>query len=60
MGVGVLYLVGGWYERIIPMLYHARHQIFCEGFFWCVEVAHNGGAVPPSQYLNGVSSNGIK
>ena len=43
----VLSLVGGWDNRIVPMLDHERRQTYSEGLRRSVKVDQNGVDVPP-------------
>ena len=48
MGAGFLVPVGGWDERVVPMLDHARGQSFRECLRRRVEVAQHDVAAPPT------------
>ena len=48
MGAGVSVPVGGWDERIVPVLDHVRCESFRERMCHCVEVSQHDVAVPPN------------
>ena len=46
LGAGGLVPVGGWDERIVPVLDHTRRDPLCECLCRCVEVAQHNVAAP--------------
>ena len=48
MGTGVLFSVGRWEERIVPVLDHARREPLCERLCRRMEVAQHNVAAPPT------------
>ena len=52
--MGVLVPVGGWDERIVPVLDHVHREPLCECLCHCVEVAQHNVSTPPTDGVDHV------